>query len=118
MPRKDQTFTPGDVIRIWCNHLDGEEQNWVFLFFFTVVPGIWLTNDELTAIFEIIEKETSNYLLKFIIKTAIKYMSSIRTILNESWVNMVFSSPIKEEVIACITKRLARKSKSILPGGL
>lgn len=105
MGREDPTFTSGDIVRIWCNNLDEEEQKWVVIFFITVVPGIFYSNKQVIEVYELITQFVKNKLLTRLIKFAIKNMRILRRILNVEWANMIFESPLRKEVIKCIMKR-------------
>lgn len=105
MAREDRTFTSGDIVRLWCNNLDKEEQDWTIIFFLTVVPGIYLTNAEVIAIYEKVAEFIKNRYMKLVIKYAIKHMKVLRRFLNSEWANLVFEGPLRKEVLECIKKR-------------
>lgn len=106
MPYKDPSFTSGDIIRIWCNNLNDKEQLEVFLFFITVYPGLILTNEQLSDIFEIIDEFTSNTLFSLAVKGITAYMKILRMFLHKTCINLIFDSPAKEDIIKCVTKFL------------
>lgn len=107
MPRKDRSFTAGDVVRIWCDNLDDNEQKEVFLFFFLIVPGILLTNSETLSILDIMKELAPNFIYRGIVMVVSQYLKIIRLIINSIWAELIFSNKrTKKEVIKCITKRV------------
>ena len=105
MAKKDKTFTSGDIVRIWCNHLTAKEQIDIFLFFFFIFPGIALDNETLRDIFDEVKKRIPNFAFKLIMRFSFAYLKVIRRVFNKAMANIIFDSSAREEVIECILKR-------------
>ncbi len=107
MAREDPTFTSGDMVRFWCNNLDKSEQRWVFLFFWTVVPGILLTNEEIEDIFGLLGDVIGGGLSKLAQLGIFIFLKTIRRWLNVTWTELIFANPnMRKEVIKCIDETL------------
>lgn len=108
MGRKDPSFSSADIVRVWCNNLTPKEQSWTFIFFFTVVPGILLTDEELDFIFTVIKEGAPTVGAKLLIEIISFAMKPLRKILNTVWAGLIFDGPLEKEVLRCIFKRLDR----------
>lgn len=107
MARKDRSFTPGDMVRFWCNNLEKDEKWWVFLFFYLIVPGILLTDEELDAIFKMLVNALPDPIARTVIGIIRRLAPLLRRIIQRVQVELIFSSPLKDEIIRCIDKSLA-----------
>lgn len=107
MPRANLSFNSADLVRIWCNNLDKEEQLDVLLFFYFIVPGIYLSKSELDDMFDFFSKHVKTGLTPFVIGLLKKYSQAIRTFLNVFWTQVIFGRPaIRKQIMLCIDKRL------------
>lgn len=107
MAREDPTFTSGDIVRIWCNNLDKREQNWVVVFFLTVVPGIMLTTRQIEDIFNIVGTIVGKRSVAIIIDLLLAFLAPMRGWLNSTWAELIFTNEdMREEVLKCIQKKL------------
>lgn len=108
MPREDKTFTASDIVRLWCNNLDKNEQIWTTVFFLIIVPGIILTEDQIQRIFhfisELVPSKTTGYIIRIIARSA----QLLRKIANKLWAKIIFGGPMRIEVERCIDKMLAK----------
>jgi hypothetical protein len=107
MPRKDPSFSGGDIVRLWCHNLNENEQNEILLFFLLIVPGILLTDFQTRAILLKIERVVPGRLMKLLVRFFIRYTAQLRLIINSLWAEIVFENELtRKEVIRCIEKRV------------
>lgn len=115
MGRKDPTFTPSDIVRFWCNNLESNERWWVFLYFYLIVPGILLTDEELDAIFEMLQAALPGQVSRAVIGILRRFVPWLRRLITRVQVEIIFYSPLKEEIIKCIDKILGPIQEPPLP---
>lgn len=109
MPRDERTFTSGDIVRFWCKNLDDNERLWVLVFFWTVVPGIILTDTQIERIFDFIGTFVGGKLSKIALNGIFFFLKPLRLWLNTTWVKLVFANPdLRKEVLACIEEALSK----------
>lgn len=108
MPTTNKTFSGGDIVRLWCNHLTQKEQNEIVLFFLLIVPGILLTDAQLTLILTTIRKHMPGRIMRGVISLLIRYSRFLRGIIHEVWANIIFENEdTRREVVKCIEKRVS-----------